>query len=63
MSPRWLSKAPVSAMHVFLQLNGQELTATETEAVVTLQLLAGGELEEVTLAEWVQENSRPWRQV
>lgn len=49
----------LTAMDVFLQLNGHELTATEPEAVVTLELLAGGELEEADLAAWIQHHSQP----
>lgn len=41
---------------VFLQLNGHELTASEVEAVVTIQELAAGELIEENLAGWVAAN-------
>jgi len=41
---------------VFLQLNGQELTASEPDAAVTVQALAAGELTEEALASWIADN-------
>ena len=49
----------LAVIDVFLQMNGAELTASEPDAVVTLQALAAGEITEDGLAEWVAENLRP----
>jgi prophage maintenance system killer protein len=45
-------------MIVFLGLNGLDLTATEAEVVTTMVALAAGELDEVTLEEWVRRSTR-----
>jgi death on curing protein len=42
---------------VFLELNGWELAAAEADAAVVFLKLAGGELEEVELARWFEENA------
>lgn len=41
-------------MAVFLELNGVELIATETEVVTTMLALAAGELDEAGLAAWLR---------
>ena len=51
----------LSIIDVFLQMNGSELTASEPDAVVTIQALAAGELTEEGLAAWIATNSRPLR--
>ncbi len=47
-----------SAIDVFLQLNGHELTADQVEAVVVIQDLAAGTLSEEDLAKWIGINSK-----
>ena len=42
---------------LFLELNGVELTANDTESVTTFLLLAAGELTEDALADWIAANS------
>lgn len=42
----------------FLELNGHELTATETDAVIQTLALAAGALEESGYAAWLRANSR-----
>lgn len=49
----------LAVIDVFLRMNALELTATEMDAVDTIQRLADGELEERGLADWITENSRP----
>jgi death-on-curing protein len=44
----------LASMDVFLRLNGHRLTAPEVEAVIVIRQLAAGELDEASLAEWVQ---------
>jgi death-on-curing protein len=51
----------LSIIDVFLQMNGSELAATEPDAVVTIQALAGGDFTENELAAWIAANSRPLR--
>lgn len=43
------------AMAVFVELNGFELDAAETDVVETMLQLASGEMEETALAEWLRE--------
>ena len=52
-------RVALSIVDVFLQMNGSELTASEPDAVVTIQALAAGELTEEKLAAWIEANSRP----
>ena len=47
----------LSALDVFLQLNGMELTASEAEAVVVMRDLAAGELDEPDFATWIRINT------
>lgn len=42
----------------FLELNGLEFLATETDAVIKTLALAAGELSEEEYAEWLARNSR-----
>ena len=49
----------LEAIDVFLLLNGHELTASEPEAVITIQLLAAGEIDEKSLAKWIEQHSKP----
>ncbi|MCI5066042.1 type II toxin-antitoxin system death-on-curing family toxin [bacterium] len=43
----------------FLSLNGVELTAPEEEAVVVINGVADGSVDEATLTIWFQTNSQP----
>lgn len=43
------------AMYVFLELNGWELDAKETEVVTTMRSVAAGEMGEDELAGWLRE--------
>jgi death-on-curing protein len=43
----------------FLDLNGQELSASEAEAAVVFLRLAAGEFSEAELAEWLRRNCNP----
>jgi len=47
----------LASMDVFLQLNGYELTASEVEAVDTIQRLAASEMSEDVLSSWIEKNS------
>ena len=49
-------RVALAVIDVFLRMNGSELTASEPDAVVTLQALAAGELTEDALAEWIGSN-------
>ena len=44
----------------FLEINGIRFTATESEATQIILGLAGGQITEVQLAEWLEENSEPF---
>jgi death-on-curing protein len=46
----------LAAIDVFLQLNGYELTAQETEAVIIIEDVAAGEISEDDLAHWIEAN-------
>ena len=46
----------LTVIDVFLQLNGQELVATEEETATIIIQLAAGELEETDLTEWIRTN-------
>jgi death-on-curing protein len=53
-------RVALATMDVFLQLNGYELTATDSpETVATIRALAAGELSEIQLAEWIKTNCQP----
>lgn len=42
---------------VFLDMNGLELKAAEADAVVIIEKLAAGEIEEIDLAAWFADNT------
>ena len=46
----------LSAIDVFLQLNGQELCAQEVDAAVTLMAVAAGDIDQKELASWIRSN-------
>jgi death on curing protein len=54
-------RVALAVMDVFLRMNGIELTATEMDAVDTIQALAAGDFSEEQLAEWIAANSSPRR--
>ncbi len=45
------------AMAVFLALNGQRLTASQPDVVVTMLAVASGEADEDTLAAWIRTHT------
>ena len=45
------------AVGLFLHLNGRRLTAPQTDATLTMQGLAGGEVSEAAFAAWLREHS------
>ncbi len=45
------------AADVFLQMNGLEIVAAEVEIAATFRDLAAGEIDERTLAAWIEANS------
>jgi death on curing protein len=47
------------AIELFLALNGCELTADDTDCVMTMLKLASGDLGEAEFAAWVRANSQP----
>ena len=47
------------AMELFLAKNGQMLTASDEDAVVTFLKLAAGELSEDELSAWIETHSAP----
>jgi len=54
-------RVALAIIDVFLRMNGLTLTADETDAVVTIQALAAGELTEEELADWIAAYSGPRR--
>jgi len=54
-------RVALAIIDVFLRMNGLALTADETDAVVTIQALAAGELTEEELADWIAAHSSPRR--
>ena len=54
-------RVALAIIDVFLRMNGLTLTADETDAVVTIQALAAGDLTEEELAEWIAAHSSPRR--
>ena len=48
------------SIDVFLKLNGYELIAEETDAVITLEALAAGEINEAELSAWIKTNAQPF---
>jgi len=53
-------RTALAAMAVFLDVNGYELVAPQTDAVTTILRLAAGELSEAQLASWIAANIRPF---
>ncbi|MDK9725069.1 MAG: type II toxin-antitoxin system death-on-curing family toxin [Sterolibacteriaceae bacterium MAG5] len=47
------------AMELFLALNGTELTAGDTDCVLTMLAVAAGDMDESALADWLRRNSAP----
>ena len=47
------------ALVAFLDRNGAELTATNTDALAAMLAVAAGEWSEQQLADWIEERSRP----
>jgi len=54
-------RVALAIIDVFLRMNGLALTADETDAVVTIQALAAGDLTEEDLAEWIAAHSSTGR--
>jgi len=52
-------RTALMAVYVFLRLNGYRLIAPEVEAVAVLRDLAAGDLDEATLARWIEVNAAP----
>ena len=44
------------ALELFLQLNGHELQATDTDCVLTMLAVAAGEITEAQLATWIRKH-------
>ncbi|MBC7622121.1 MAG: type II toxin-antitoxin system death-on-curing family toxin [Aeromicrobium sp.] len=44
------------AMELFLHLNGHELLADDAQCVLTMLAVAGGEIDEPALAEWIRQH-------
>ncbi len=51
-------RAAFLAMGMFLYLNGYRLTASQPDATVTMLAVAGGEIDETTLAEWIRQHMK-----
>jgi death-on-curing protein len=50
----------LTAINVFLQLNGLNLIVSEAEAVHVIREVASGNLDEALLGEWIRKNSEPF---
>jgi death on curing protein len=50
----------LASIDVFLQLNGFALAASEVETVAVIRDLAAGEIDEDTLARWIEANASPF---
>ena len=46
------------AVELFMELNGHELTAGDTECVLTMLAVAAGQMDEIALAHWLRQHSR-----
>ena len=53
-------RAALVAAYTFLAINGFELEATETDAVVMILGLADGSIPEEDLAAWIRSHLIPW---
>lgn len=51
-------RVAATAIAVFLALNGARFKADESELVLTIEGLAGGRVEEDTLASWIKANAK-----
>jgi death-on-curing protein len=47
------------AVELFLELNGQELTAADADCVMTMLAVAAGQMDEATFARWLRQHGRP----
>ncbi len=47
------------AVELFLDLNGFELTAGDTDCVLTMLAVAAGQMDEAEFAQWLRQHSRP----
>lgn len=45
------------AAELFLMLNGYSLKATDVECIITMLAVASGDMDEVSFATWVRQNS------
>ena len=50
----------LAAINVFLQINGATLVADEAEAVIVINEIAGGVIDENGLADWIASRSVPF---
>ena len=46
------------AVELFLALNGWKLSASDTDAVLTMLAVASGKIDETRFAEWVRRNAK-----
>ena len=46
------------AVELFLDLNGFELTASDTDCVLTMLAVAAGQMDEATFARWLRKHSQ-----
>ena len=52
-------RAAFLSIGLFLFLNGLRLVASQAEATLTMFSVAGGDIDEPTLARWLREHSKP----
>lgn len=52
-------RAAFLSIGLFLAINSYRVTATQADATLTMLDVAAGEIDEVTLADWIRRNSRP----
>jgi death-on-curing protein len=55
-------RAALMAIYTFLAINGYELEATETEAVVIIMQTAEGASGEEELTDWIRDRLVPWKE-
>jgi death on curing protein len=46
------------AVELFLELNGHELLASDADCVLTMLVVAAGQMDEATFARWLRQHSR-----
>jgi death on curing protein len=51
-------RAAFLAVGMFLALNGYRLTATQTDATMTMLALAAGQMDEITFARWLRQHTQ-----